>query len=64
MFYGELGVYPLKIDIQARIVSFLDKTLGTMVYITFHNLYEQGKCRSNWLNNIQNLVSQNGYGSN
>ncbi|MEW8546895.1 MAG: reverse transcriptase family protein [Candidatus Thiodiazotropha sp.] len=70
MIYGELGVYPLKIDIQTRIISFWEKLLdfnssklSTMVYKTIHTLYEQGKCKSNWLNNIKSLVSQNGYGN-
>ena len=68
MVYGESGAYPLKVDIQARIVSFwtnlLDFNSGklsSMIYKVIHILSEQGKCKSNWLENVKNVVTNNGY---
>ena len=68
MVYGECGAYPLKIDIQARLISFWSNLiefnssrLSTMVYSVLHILFEQRKCKSKWLENIKNLVMSNGY---
>ena len=47
MVYGECGAYPLKIDIQARLISFWNNLiefnssrLSTMVYSVLHILFE------------------------
>ncbi|MCG8093283.1 MAG: reverse transcriptase family protein, partial [Candidatus Thiodiazotropha endolucinida] len=68
MVYGETGLYPLKIDAQARTVSFWSnllelnsQKLSSIIYTVLHTLYEQGKCKSSWLENVKNLVSSNGY---
>lgn len=68
MVYGETGIFPLKVDIQARIISywsnlteFNSNRLSTMVYQVIYNLFEQGKCKSKWIKNIKNLVKNNGY---
>lgn len=70
MVYGETGVYPLKIDIQTRVVSFWSKLLefnsgklSSMMYEVIKALHEQGKFKSKWLDNIEELVTRNGYGN-
>ena len=67
MVYGECGVYPLKIDIQARLLSFWSNLiefnfsrLSSMVYSVLHILFEQRMCKSKWLENIKILVMSNG----
>ena len=68
MVYGETGTYPLKIDIQARIISFWtnllefnSNRLSSMIYKVLHIQFDQGKCKSKWIENIKNLVTHNGY---
>ena len=69
MVYGESGSYPLKIDIQTRIVFFwtnllLDFNSGKLSSMTYNIIYtlcEQGKCKSKWLENVKNLVRSNGF---
>lgn len=58
MVYGELGIYPLEIDIKARMISFwtnlLDfnsNKLSTMIYPISYSLNELGKCKSYWIRN-------------
>ena len=68
MVYGELGAYPLKIDIQSRIISYwaklnIDRTNDTaaIVYDAIYSLNEQGKIKSKWLENVKTLICSNGY---
>lgn len=68
MIYGELGVYPLIVDIQSRMVSYWTKLvvhgtniIATTLYHTVFSLNEQGKLKTKWLDNIKHLVSSNGY---
>ena len=68
MVYGESDAYLLKVDIQARIISlwanlldFNSGKLSSMIYKVIHILSEQGKCKSNWLEKVKNVVTNNGY---
>ena len=68
MVYGECGACPLKIDLQARLISFWSNLiefnssrLSSMVYSVLHILFEQRKCKSIWLQNIENLVMSYGH---
>lgn len=68
MVYGELGVYPLSIDIQTRVVSFWTKLndkginyIATLMYKIIYTLNEQGKLKSRWLDGTKNLICVNGY---
>lgn len=68
MVYGETGVMPLKIDIQARITSYWTNllefntgSLSSMIYNIIYILFEQGKCKSKWLENVKHIVSINGF---
>ena len=68
MIYGELGIMPITVDIQARTLDFWCKLiennnlkLSALVYKTIYALTCNGQIRSNWLNNIQNLVNSLGF---
>ena len=70
MVYGETGVFPLKVDIETRIISYWTKLidfnsnrLSNMVYLILHALFEQRRCKSKWLENIKMLITKNGYGN-
>ena len=73
MVYGETGIFPLSLDIQARIVSFWtkllqnadnnSKKLSSYIYDIIYNLNEQGKCKSKWLENVKSLIQKNGFGN-
>ena len=68
MVYGELGAYPLFIDIQSRMISFWCKVnnneknnIAKTIYDLIYHLKEIGKLKSPWLNNIQNIININGF---
>lgn len=68
MVYGELGAYPLSIDIYTRVVAFWIKlnvkginATALSVYNVIYGLNNQGKLNSKWLDNVKNLICTNGY---
>ena len=70
MVYGELGVFPLSIDIQSRMVSFWIKLgaigkneIASSLYKLVRHLNEQRKINSKWLAHIKHLVNSNGFGN-
>ena len=70
MIYGELGIYPLEIDIKNRLISFWTKlvkneneNIASSMYLTIHSLNEQRKLKTKWLDNIKNMILANGYGN-
>jgi hypothetical protein len=70
MIYGELGVKPLQIDINSRIINFWCKLtditsnkLSNNMYLTLYGLHDQGKLKSKWLMHIKDLVTKNGFGN-
>lgn len=69
MVYGELGAYPLFVDIQRRMVSFWCKvnsekndTAKTMYNLIYY-LNEKGELNSPWLNHLNNILNINGFGN-
>ena len=69
MVYGELGAYPLFIDIQYRMVSFWAKLrdgghndIATNLYKIIYRLSEQGKLKSKWLDHVKYIINSNGFG--
>ena len=63
MIYGELGVYPLITDIQARTISFWSKVsvnrttyIASKMYDGLYILNEQKVLRTKWLDNIETFV--------
>ena len=69
MVYGELGAYPLFIDIQYRMVSFWAKLIdgghneiATNLYKIIYRLSEQGKVKSKLLDHVNHIINFNGFG--
>ena len=70
MIYGELGIYPLEVDIKTRIISFWSKLLdfdsnklSSMVYQVNKCLFDNKKCKPPWLEQVKNLIEKNGFGN-
>lgn len=69
MIYGELGVMPLYIDIQTRIISFwtklvqntADNKLSSVVYNIAYELHAAKKIVSPWQNCVKNLLCSLGF---
>ena len=69
MVYGEVGAYPLFIDIQTRIISFWTKLgdngtnhTAITLYKVIYYLREKRLLKSAWLENIKHLIYSNGFG--
>ena len=71
MVYGETGIMPLKIDIQSRLIAFWTKItdttvnqtkLSTNIYLILKTLCNEKKCKSPWLENVKNIIHENGFG--
>ena len=70
MIYGELGVYPLEIDIKSRPIAYWTKLIKNEVNSTACNMYliirslnGQRKLKTKLLDNVKNLILTNGYGN-
>ena len=70
MVYGELGVYPLTLEIKTRIVSFCTKLqnegendITESMYKILFSLNEKGKLKSNWVDYVKHILCSNGYGN-
>lgn len=69
MIYGELGVYPLYIDIQTRIISFWTKLiessevnkLSSNVYSLLLHMHNSNTVRSPWIQHVKNLLCSLGF---
>ena len=70
MIYGELGIYPLEIDIKARMTSFWSKLLdfdssklSVMIYRIIKSFFDKKKCKSPLLEHFKHLIENNGFGN-
>ena len=70
MVYGELGTYPLFVDIQSRMICFWckvnsngKKDIAKTIYDLIYHLNEKGKLNSPWLNYIKKIININGFGN-
>ena len=70
MMYGELGAYPLFIDIQSRMVPVWCKLndsgkndIATTLYKLIYHLNEQNQLNLQWLNHIKTIINTNGFGN-
>ena len=69
MIYGELGVTPLYVDIQSRLISFWTKLvlnaekakLSSTVYGAIYNLHEDKQIKSEWIENVKRILCSNGF---
>ena len=72
MIYGELGVTPLYIDIQSRMISFWTKLvlnaenakLSSTVYAAMYCLPKGNQFKIQWLDNVKNILCSNGFSGN
>lgn len=70
MVYGELGAFPLYIDIQTRMVSFWTKLgdngkneIASSLFKLISSFHEQKKIKSKWYGHIKHLIHSNGFGN-
>ena len=68
MVYGELGVMPLYIDVQTRIISFWKKIVGnaesklySTVYKLLYERHEPQQIVSPWIKFVKNLLCSLGF---
>ena len=64
MIYGEVGLTPLSVDIQTRLISFWSKLkvkhdynkLSSEIYNIVYELHSAKVIKSNWFDNIKELL--------
>ena len=69
MIYGELGITPLYIDVQTRMVSFWSNLienrenfkLSSCIYSAVHALHKEKKINSQWINLVSNILCMHGF---
>lgn len=69
MIYGELGIFPVTVEIQSRIISYWCKLienanttkLSSSIYAIIHAMYENKHLKSQWLDNVKHLLCSQGY---
>lgn len=67
MVYGEFGVFPIKIDIQSRMVSYWTKIISNDSALKFSNLLykilynSNGSKTSNWLEYVRGILINCGF---
>ena len=67
MIYGELGLYPLNIDIKIRMISYWarilhgkDNKLSCLLYKLMLNLSDENNEISKWITFVQNILNECG----
>lgn len=69
MIYGELGITPLSVDINTRILSFWSKLiekrnsnkLSSVVYNLVHHMDKENQTKSLWIGHVRNLLNSIGF---
>ena len=68
MIYGELGLTPKTVAIQARIVSYWSNLLEndcfkltSAMYIEIFRMHRNGIYKSKYIDNIKSLIEKNGF---
>lgn len=69
MIYGELGIIPISVEIQSRVLSFWCRLvedrdqlkLSAQIYLAIHAMHTSGHFKSDWLRNIENLLCSLGF---
>ena len=71
MIYGEIGVMPLAVDIQTRVVSFWSELIATdlsehyklssIIYNVIYALHDTTGFKSQWLDNVKSLICSLGF---
>jgi hypothetical protein len=72
MIYGEIGVTPLIVHIKNRVISYWTRIIENInsdkntklvskIYITIHELQNQHKIKSQWIENVKQYLFSTGY---
>ena len=71
MIYGELGILPLRIDIQSRMISFWAKVnedgeenerkMTPILYKLIYNPQNTNNCKPQWINSLQKRICSLGF---
>ena len=68
MIYGELGMKPITLDIQARVISFWSKLvsdedhkLSTLIYKITYEMHKTHKIKSTYIDNVQRIINSCGF---
>ena len=70
MIYGELGITPISVEIKTRAISFWSKIvsghdqptrLSYQMYMVLYNMYKSNKCKSAYIENIENILNTCGF---
>ena len=70
MIYGELGITPIIVDINARVASFWSKIiepgdgptkLSYLFYKIIYNLHKNSNCKSSFAENVKNIIESCGF---
>ena len=69
MIYGELGITPLYVDIQIRIISFWCKLienhetfrLSSIIYNAIYVLHKENKIKCQWIDNVKTILCLQGF---
>ena len=71
MIYGEIGIFPINIEII--MLSFwakltenskfddLDMKLSSLIYVVIYNSYTQGNLKSDWISNVKVFLCDFGF---
>lgn len=72
MIYGELGIMPLAVDIQTRMISFWSKLIQTeqdeiyklssFMYTIIYALHNDQTLKSQWVDGVKTLICSLGFG--
>ena len=67
MIYGEFGIFPIKIDIYTRMITFWGKLVETrnsnissLIYIVVFSMYNHSNFNSDWIGSIRNILIECG----
>ena len=70
MIYGELGIFPIVLDMKYRTISYWIKLienassdnvkLSTKTYLMLYNLYNVNFVNSKWIENVKNILVECG----
>ena len=68
MIYGELGKYPVEIDIKIRIISFWgniicgkQSKISCIMYSLSHHLYSQHNFDIKWIKCLEKILNETGF---
>ena len=67
MIYSEFSIFPIKIDINTRMITFWDKLvetqnskLSSVIYTVVFSMYNHSNFISDWIGSIRNILNECG----